>query len=477
MNDANDPNRDIGAASGTPEAVESQALTSTYKVLGQLNADSGVGVLGQNDAESGTPIGVQGAVPNNPAGYGLATPDDARVGGVLDTTYIDTNGNDFTLGAGDTSTNHAGNIVQGHTGNAALADGAVIAGGGYDDGTTDDTNEVIGSFPTVGGGRNNRISGLEANYTTIAGGRDNRISENGDSAYATIGGGRGNTVDTDAADFATISGGQNNEATGHDSAIGGGEGNVASDVSTTVAGGHGNAATATDASVGGGVGNEARGEGATVPGGRENTASGSFSMAAGRRGKATDDGTFVWADSTYSDFGSTGADQFLVEADGGVGLGTNSPRTQLDVEGAISSSKTGASVFLSAHQNIVDHTYETVVFDTEKADHFGGYDTSTGQYTVQTPGDYHLSFVVQWRDAFSDGDFVRYRILVNGSRLAEWIKEGDGGHKSESIDRTLFDMSSGDTIEIQAYQTTDVKWPVYGDANNEATFMTIRKVG
>ena len=44
-----------------------------------------MGVLGQNDATSGTPIGVQGAVPNNPGGYGLATPDNPEVGRALHT--------------------------------------------------------------------------------------------------------------------------------------------------------------------------------------------------------------------------------------------------------------------------------------------------------------------------------------------------------------------------------------------------------
>ena len=61
------------------------------------------------------------------------------------------------------------------------------------------------------------------------------------------------------------------------------------------------------------------------------TASGEVATAMGSRAKAEHSGTFVWADGTLGDFASTGADQFLVQADGGVGLGTNSPQTQLDV--------------------------------------------------------------------------------------------------------------------------------------------------
>ena len=48
---------------------------------------------------------------------------------------------------------------------------------------------------------------------------------------------------------------------------------------------------------------------------------------------ALDDGTFVWADSTDADFTSTGVDQFLVRASGGVGIGVNDPSEALDVNG------------------------------------------------------------------------------------------------------------------------------------------------
>ncbi len=60
------------------------AVSSTYKVRGELDADDGAGVLGKNTADSGTPIGVEGAVPNNSSGYGLSTPGDARVGGTAE---------------------------------------------------------------------------------------------------------------------------------------------------------------------------------------------------------------------------------------------------------------------------------------------------------------------------------------------------------------------------------------------------------
>jgi len=56
-------------------------------------------------------------------------------------------------------------------------------------------------------------------------------------------------------------------------------------------------------------------------------------MASGAQAKADHRGTFVWADSTFLDFASTAADQFLIRAAGGVGIGTNAPGAPLHVKG------------------------------------------------------------------------------------------------------------------------------------------------
>jgi hypothetical protein len=53
-------------------------------------------------------------------------------------------------------------------------------------------------------------------------------------------------------------------------------------------------------------------------------------MAAGARASAIHEGTFVWADNTsIVSFVSTGANQFLIRAAGGVGIGTNNPQAHL----------------------------------------------------------------------------------------------------------------------------------------------------
>ena len=67
------------------------------------------------------------------------------------------------------------------------------------------------------------------------------------------------------------------------------------------------------ATIGGGDGNSATGAYATVPGGQNNSAA-TYSMAAGRRAKAVNTGSFVWADSINADFSSTVDNQFAIRA-------------------------------------------------------------------------------------------------------------------------------------------------------------------
>ncbi|MCC6562197.1 MAG: tail fiber domain-containing protein [Xanthomonadales bacterium] len=75
-----------------------------------------------------------------------------------------------------------------------------------------------------------------------------------------------------------------------------------------------------------------------MPGGSENQAAGDYSFASGRRALALHAGTFVWADSQNANFVSTGVDQFLVQAQGGVAINTNAPTagSALTVAGNVS---------------------------------------------------------------------------------------------------------------------------------------------
>ena len=184
-------------------------------------------------------------------------------------------------------------IIGGHAANqiAPGVSGAVIAGGG----TANAENRATRDFATVGGGARNLA---DHEYATVAGGFGN-ISRGFDAA---------------------IGGGQDNRAGGSGAVVAGGFTNRASGSFSSVLGGAANRADGNVAAVGGGYGNQSRGSHATVPGGSLNEASGDYSFAAGRRAKAEHAGSFVWADATDRDAKTTGNNQFVVRASGGVTL-------------------------------------------------------------------------------------------------------------------------------------------------------------
>lgn len=197
-------------------------------------------------------------------------------------------------------------VVNGSPSNSAGSGvyGATIAGGGagnYNGSFV--PNTVTADFGTVGGGKKNSSSGVNS---TVAGGSDNTSSGFG----ATVGGGSGNTS---SASFGTIGGGLRNTNGGVNATVGGGNDNTSS------------------------------GQSATVPGGALNSASGNFSFAAGQRASAAHNGSFVWSDASLNTtFASTAANQFIVRAAGGVGIGMNSPLYPLDVAGGVRITKFGA---------------------------------------------------------------------------------------------------------------------------------------
>jgi hypothetical protein len=197
------------------------------------------------------------------------------------------------------------NLIGGYQDNLVIpgVSGATISGGGQ----LGLAHTVIGDFGTIGGGFENVASSLG----TVGGGRKNQAT----ALHASVGGGAFNT------------------ASGTASGVGGGQVNAASGDFASISGGLGNAAGFA-ATVSGGTNNTASGAFATVAGGRWNTAAGDFSFAAGNRAAANHHGSFVWADSPgFFDplFASTSADQFLIRARGGVGIGTASPTKALDV--------------------------------------------------------------------------------------------------------------------------------------------------
>lgn len=249
-----------------------------------------------------------------------------------------------------------GATVSGGFVNLAL-DSVATIGGGVANGAT-------GFASTIGGGSSNSTVGT---YSTIAGGLYNKATDTG----ATVGGGANNNAhalfstiaggggplpedsNSNTGPYGTIGGGsRNNVAGGHYATIGGGFGNYCV-TGATVAGGWTNSASSGGAiaggldnfaygeysAVAGGRNNGATGHGAAIPGGEGNEAWGDWSMASGRFAYAKHMGSFVWADASSLPFldsvKSTGPNQFIIRAQGGVGIGTNSPTEQLHVIGNI----------------------------------------------------------------------------------------------------------------------------------------------
>ncbi len=208
----------------------------------------------------------------------------------------------------------SGNLIGGFTNNLIEQPGSganFIGSGGYPAGPNVVHSNSAGVF--IGAGSANQI-GPSVNDAFIGAGFGNSIG--GDGFRSVIGGGNNNT---------------NNE---HDSVIGGGQNNFIETgaYNSVVGGGYQNTiqASANYATISGGAANTASAADAVVPGGSANTAAGIDSFAAGSGAQALHNSSFVWSDGTT--FSSTGANQFLVHATGGVGIDTTSPGAALEVD-------------------------------------------------------------------------------------------------------------------------------------------------
>jgi hypothetical protein len=250
-------------------------------------------------------------------------------GGVAN--YIQTNAIASTIAGGDNNTIQAyasSSVIGGGYQNLIGSAGGTVAGGEFNYVGRDSWNA------TIGGGMGNEV-GAGSYFATIAGGNNNLVSSNSQGGFigsgagnmiaaggGVIGGGRSNVIGRDAG-YSTVSGGYYNAVS-------------AGAVGSTVAGGQYNSiGNALSATISGGENNTNTGSYAMIPGGRLNYAAGGYGFAGGYRAKAMSRGTFVWADSQEADFSSTGGDQFLIRAGGGVGVGKNNPATALDVAGTV----------------------------------------------------------------------------------------------------------------------------------------------
>jgi len=215
-------------------------------------------------------------------------------------------------------------------------------------GFTDGSANVVGggsqsTAPSVVAGANGAFIGGGGKIPAGFGGGVGEAHTVSDHNGVVVGGygnvaGNQNGVPTDATQSGVVAG-IFNFATAASSFIGGGDSNTASGGSSGVLAGSGNTA---------------RGANSAVVAGQNSCAGGELSFAGGRRAKVAaatgtqgapspcvvssipndtngHEGTFVWADATNADFVSSGPNQFLVRANGGVGINTAaiSPNAEL----------------------------------------------------------------------------------------------------------------------------------------------------
>ena len=220
----------------------------------------------------------------------------------------------------------ASQIGNAQVGTAALADGAVT------------TAKIAPGAVTLAKIDSNEVQ-RRITSTCPLGRVANRVTQGGglDCTYTTWDGLNGNSA---SGNYAAVNGGNNNTASGSHAVVNGGFFNVASGNYATVNGGGLNQAAGQYSTVSGGANNAAMGMYSSVLGGMLNCAGGNYSLAMGRRAKVRpangttgvagcagvptaanslgDQGTFIFADSQDANFTSTGWNQFLVRAQGGV---------------------------------------------------------------------------------------------------------------------------------------------------------------
>jgi hypothetical protein len=237
--------------------------------------------------------------------------DDSFIGGGFSNTVTAASHEGTIGGGGDNSVSGDHAAIFAGIGNTTYGDESFIGGGS--------NNVASGANSTIGGGSTNFANGQSA---VIGGGSSNVITGTTSAANAVIGGGSSNVIRASSlGDFSTIAGGADNAIRGGDIRY------------NTISGGFGNVITGTlgYATIGGGNSNTVSAQGGTIPGGYGNEAGGAWSFAAGILAKAKHDQTFVWNDDVSVEFDSTASRQFLIHANGGVGIGTNAPATQLHV--------------------------------------------------------------------------------------------------------------------------------------------------
>jgi len=472
------------SASATVGGGRSNTASGSYATVGGgysnvASADyatiAGGGRADPTDGKSANRVtddyGTVGGGGNNQAGDNAGTAQDrtyATVGGGLGNTARGSRATvaggqqnsasdiSATVGGGDSNAaSSARATVGGGYWNAASGFGATVAGG--------ELNDAGGERATVGGGFSNAASGFYATvgggygneatayFATISGGgcsnpfdpaTGNRVTDD----YGTVGGGGNNQAGDNAGTaedrtYATVGGGLGNTASGGGATVGGGLVNAASGGRGTVAGGEDNAASAGWSTVGGGCQNRASGGSATVPGGWLNVAQGAYSFAAGRRGNALHQGSFVWGDSQDADIGSGASDQVTFRCLGGVRFLSGVAGASQRVAWAPGDASWTFSSDRNLKENFVEVDAKEVLERVSRLPitewNFKGY---TGRHIGPAAQDFHALFGLAGTETTLDSGDLHGISLAAIQGLYEMLREKD--EKISSLEARIAALES-----------------------------------
>lgn len=431
-------------------AVDATAITLPYKVLGDFeDANGGIGVLGRNTAGSGSTIGVEGRV-DSPSGYGLYTPDDARVDGEAELSTLTgslTNGSPVSTlpGAG----------LEVNSGTLALTESVK-----WQEATAPASIEPVSGYADLDlTGKSNGT--MRANYAVISTGISNALE-------ATTSAGGGTAVDGVASAATGSSTGVYGESHSSKYNAIGVEGRLQNST------GSGAGVYGSVYSTGGGVaGTKGRAFNSTGTSyGVEGITDSRTDGAVGVRGEAG-----ATTGEVYGVLGTTNS---------GTGYGVYTPDDarvggDFDVGGSQTVGNLGVSAYQSANQTISSGLGTTVIaFDTAVADDRGELDPSTGEFVCAEAGSYRVSAGAEWLDQLPGDTLTQFNIMLNGG-VHTRMRDDVTGAASATFDvahrtsRTLRGLSAGDTITIALGQNSGSSKDLLGGKAN--TWVTIEQVG
>lgn len=190
---------------------------------------------------------------------------------------------------------------------------------------------------------------------------------------------------------------------------------------------------------------------------------------------------------TTSNLGSSPTERMIINHDGNVGIGTNTPLERLQVVGNIRASslagtgnkqlysdtdgtiKFSNQVAFAVHNlvgigdiSVADQTYLTVPFTSKDYDFGGNFNTSTYQFTAPVKGIYHFDVQVSWVTATNSVGNFYLQLEKNGSYMTVYGTPLISGQFASNTVSTDIDLEIGDVVKAVVYQDSGATQKLQG---------------